>query len=249
MTHEFTIVGLDPAIKINFHRNLWHQSKLSPILPVMIGFQFHAASDAAAAERIQLLVDMVMRQEFPPYIQSEWLPHFRDGLDITTPLLDMDSLDQIAAPVAPGCIDCGAALVRQAQYADHVRAFRSQAKPNRLWRWAKPALYATTIGCLSIVVTSLGTPRRQIPAGQWHEEGHGVFDRELVMEDGAVRHVRLSPVVGFPGRYSVQLLAKHPLTIQPHKEKPESLLLGGSAVAAQAHNLNDEDEAGGHDQQ
>src|ERR1035437_1515028 len=89
MTHEFTVVDLDPAIKINFHRNLWDQSKLSPILPVMIGFQFHAVSDAAAAERIQLLVDMVMRQEFPPYIQSEWLPHFRDRVDITTPLIDM----------------------------------------------------------------------------------------------------------------------------------------------------------------
>jgi hypothetical protein len=237
MTHEFTVVDLDPAIKINFHRNLWDQSKLRPILPVMIGFQFHAVSDAAAAERIQLLVDMVMRQEFPPYIQSEWLPHFRDGLDITTPLLDMDDIRAGSFSDAFS----NAEVSHSEEYTSEVHTFRPQAKPSKLWGNVKLGLIATVSASAAIILTNQGSSRVAVPAGEWHRNAHDTFEREMVTEDGSIRHFRLFQVVGYPSRYSIQLLAKHPLTIQPHKEKPESSLLGDSEVAAEATYRNDED--------
>ena len=92
MTHEFTVFALDSLVKINFRKSLWNQPKLSPVLPALIGFQFRADSDENAIARLQSLFDKVVRGDVPPDLSSAWLPYFRDGIDIATPLVDLNDV-------------------------------------------------------------------------------------------------------------------------------------------------------------
>jgi len=89
MTHEFTVYEVDPETPIDFDRSLFDQKKVSPLVPAVSGFQFRAKRSQDAIDRVQDLVNRIIRLELPPDVPSEWLPFMRDGVDIASELVDV----------------------------------------------------------------------------------------------------------------------------------------------------------------
>jgi hypothetical protein len=89
MTHEFTVYEVDPETPIDFERSLFEQKQVSPLVPAVVGFQFRASGSKAAIDRVEDLVNRIVRMELPPDVPTEWLPFMRDGVDIAAELLDV----------------------------------------------------------------------------------------------------------------------------------------------------------------
>jgi len=89
MTHEFTLYEIDPETPIDFDTSLFEQKGLSPLVPAVCGFQFRARETQAAIDRVQDLVDRILRLELPPDVPCEWLPFMRDSVDITSAIVDV----------------------------------------------------------------------------------------------------------------------------------------------------------------
>ena len=89
MTHEFTVYEVDPETPIDFDRCLLDQKQVSPLVPAVVGFQLRAKRTQDAIDRVQDLVNRILRMELPPDVPSEWLPFMRDGVDIAAELVDV----------------------------------------------------------------------------------------------------------------------------------------------------------------
>jgi hypothetical protein len=102
MTHEVTVYTVAPETPIDFNRSLLEQKDVSPLTPHDIGFQFRAKSMADAVERIGDMVRRVVQLDVPPDVSSEWLPFFRDAVDISEPVVDTaDAIEQLRAAPEP----------------------------------------------------------------------------------------------------------------------------------------------------
>lgn len=84
VTHEFIVASLAPDVRIDFSRDVFEQSTLSPLMPVNHAFQFKAESDEAAVSRIQVCVNSLLAGTLPPDDDpsDHWSMLFMDGVKL-----------------------------------------------------------------------------------------------------------------------------------------------------------------------
>ena len=96
ITHEFTVYEVDPETPIDFEKSLFEQKEVSPFVPAVAGYQFRAESAIAAVERVQALVSKVVDFQLVPEDCDAWAAFMSDGVDVVTPVLDVDRVIETA---------------------------------------------------------------------------------------------------------------------------------------------------------
>lgn len=82
-THEMLLFALDPAHRVDPAQPASRQ-KIAKLHPANAGYQFRAASDEAAVERLQQIVDAIEARRLSPDtdFRSVWDRRFADGCSL-----------------------------------------------------------------------------------------------------------------------------------------------------------------------
>lgn len=86
-THEFQLYALDPNYPVSEADRpsaMIEQDRMRLLSPASHGYQFRAATNYHAADRIQAVVDMIVRHELSPDTdwRMNWDVLFRDGFNL-----------------------------------------------------------------------------------------------------------------------------------------------------------------------
>ena len=222
MTHQVDFFHLDKATGIDFDKSLWEQPTLSPMLPARLSYQFMATiegkpSDMLAEMRISGIVTDAAAASLPYPLSMVWTDSFADGFDVSDLDSDPSGITQELARERGFHETVLAPMQRDKGVSPH--AVTSAPAPPRFRQLAKNFAYTLMVSVVSIVSTAVFTSTNRVLADytdQMHDASLDVFYREWLLPDGSVRHVRLAKVKGIPGRYTVELLAASPVTVQPN---------------------------------
>jgi hypothetical protein len=103
MTHEVQVYEIDPRTKLSLHAPLFAQPHVSPLTPAPVSYQFKAKSQAEAVDRCQDMMARIARKEIAPDIIDDWKVFFRDAVDTSSPVVDVEHLrDQAAMGTTSG---------------------------------------------------------------------------------------------------------------------------------------------------
>jgi hypothetical protein len=203
MTHEFTLYEIDPGTPVDFETSLLQQKNLSPLVPAVCGFQFRAKSTQDAVARVEDLVGRVLRLELPPDVTSEWLPFMRDGVDITSELVDVGQV------IEKSNVQRRAGGERIAIPDEMKKRYRFEKAPS----WGRRvALVAACMGVGAVIsagfaMATVGPDMEQI-ADFVHDFRGDEFYKEVQQPNGEVTIERMRKVKGMAHRYEVLERAK-----------------------------------------